>query len=97
MNVFPAKTPSEQFTVTFDFTAIAGGNVSAPTVLCTVFEGTDTNPSAVLNGSPTTSGKTALQGVKGGLDGVTYNLQAIVVDGSNIWELEVLLPVVAIQ
>jgi hypothetical protein len=78
------KDPAETVTVTFDFTAITSAP-SSPSVTVNWVAGTaDSNPSAMLSGSPVVSGAKVLQQVIGGVDGATYGLrcEANAPDGS---------------
>jgi hypothetical protein len=54
MDFFDNLGASEKNTLTFNFAAgLLGVNILvAPTVTVTVYEGTDPNPSAILNGTP---------------------------------------------
>ena len=62
----------------------SGRTLSSPTVTCTVLEGTDATPSAVLVGSPTISGLNVVQRIQPGVVGCTYRLSALVSDSGGL-------------
>lgn len=76
MYTLPAKTPTEEKIVTFDFTieAVAGSILSAPTIAKSVISGTDPAAVSLTVGAPSVSGLQAQALVSGGLDGVVYQL-----------------------
>ena len=77
------KQPSEQFVITFDFSAVlaSGETISAKTVTATKrSDGSDVT-STIIDGS-SISGETILVGVKGGTDGVTYNISVLITSSS---------------
>ena len=49
--------------------------ISAQVVTATVYSGTDTSPSSLINGVATLSGNIVAQSLTGGVVGVMYNLQ----------------------
>lgn len=71
---FESKLSGETVTLTFPFTLPEGATISSATVVASVYSGTDSNPSAILSGSDSTSGSNILQKVTGGVEGVIYQL-----------------------
>lgn len=61
---------------TFDFTSklAAGETISTKTVTATVYSGTDSNPSGIITGAATHSGKVVTQRVSNATIGVIYQL-----------------------
>ena len=80
MYPLPAKTPTEEKLVTFDFTieAVVGSVLSGPTVAKSVISGNDPAAVGLTVGSASVSGLQAQALVSGGLDGVTYQLTCTV-------------------
>lgn len=80
MYPLPAKTPTEEKLITFDFTieAVAGSVLSSPTVGKSVLTGTDPGAAALTVGPASVDGLQAQALVSGGLDGVTYQLTCTV-------------------
>lgn len=76
MFALPAKTPTEDKVVTFDFSgeAAAGSTLSLPTVTKSLLSGTDTGAASLTVGTPTVSGLTVLVLVSAGLEGSLYEL-----------------------
>ena len=72
---YKITTENEQFT--FDFTPVLGTSetLTAATCVVEVKEGTDSNPSAIMSGTPIINGTKVAQRIYGGLDGVTYRLE----------------------
>lgn len=70
------KRPTELGPVTFDFTnsLASGETISTQSVAATVYSGTDANPSAILSGSATASGKIVSQKLTTAVSGVLYQL-----------------------
>ena len=70
------KRPTELGPVTFDFSQslAAGETISTQVVAATVYSGTDANPSAIISGAATVSGKVVSQKLTGGVSGVLYQL-----------------------
>lgn len=68
------KRPGESLDLTMDFSnwLADGVTITSCPWVCTVEEGTDLNPSALLTGSPTIEGAKVTHRVVGGLPGVTY-------------------------
>jgi hypothetical protein len=75
MKNFPNKAAGEKVTLTFDFEPEIGGDAIV-TKSCAVelVSGTDANPSAMLNGSPTVSGQKVYQSIMGGVTGAKYDI-----------------------
>jgi len=76
------KDPLELVPYTADFTDrlaaidVAETITSVTSVVATVYQGTDTAPSAILSGGTTISGsKKVVQLITGGLDGVDYKIK----------------------
>ena len=84
MYPLPAKTPTEEKLVTFDFTieAVSGSVLSGPIVEKSVITGDDPAAAGLTVGTAIVSGLQAQAMVSGGLDGVTY-LLTCTVDASN--------------
>ena len=72
------KDPTEVLELTMDFTLWlqAGETIVSCPWVCTVSNGTDPSPSAMLSGSPTIAAGLVKHDVRGGLDGVTYLFEA---------------------
>jgi len=102
-NSFSYKITTESELFTFDFSPVLGSSetINGATCVVQVREGTDSNPSAILVGSPvwTVSGtptQKAIQRIANGVDGVTYNLQmTVTTSASNTFTLVGDLPVLA--
>jgi hypothetical protein len=75
--VFSSKDPSEEITLTFDYSA-AAGTVTSPSVTVRVVKGIDANANAMLSGSPQVSdGTKVLQKVIGGLRNCDYEFRCL--------------------
>lgn len=74
--VLQQKAVSEVLDVTFDFmhTMMFGDSISAAAVVITLESGTDSAPSAMLDGSPTFTARTVTQSVQGGIVGNIYRI-----------------------
>ena len=75
MIVIPPKTSGETNQVLFDFLSqlVNGDTVSSATATATVWSGTDTNPGAVIGGTPTVSGTSQVYvKLTGGVNGNVY-------------------------
>lgn len=72
--VLSGKVSSETINQAFDFTSRLGvaETISTKVVTATVYSGTDASPSAIISGSPTSSGAVVTQALTGGVTGVTY-------------------------
>lgn len=79
MNQLTPKTPREQIRYPFDFSPrlTVGDSVASVQWFIEAYEGTDANASTMLVGSPTLVGTIASEVIKGGVNGVTYFLEAI--------------------
>jgi hypothetical protein len=93
---YKITTENEQFT--FDFSPVLGSSetISSATCVVEVKEGTDSNPSAIMSGTPTINGTKVAQRIFGGLDGVIYRLEvSITTSLTNVYTLVGDLPVIA--
>jgi hypothetical protein len=93
---YKLTTENEQFT--FDFSTVLSGTetISSASMVVEVVQGTDSNPSAILLGSPVISGSRVAQRIYGGLDQVTYRLEMSVTTSlTNVYTLVGDLPVLA--
>lgn len=91
--MFDPKDPQETITVTFDYSAL-GDIVENPAVTVRVLVGVDSNPSAVLYGSPIIEDNNkVLQGVTGGVRGCLYEFRCMVDIGSDRPLIKAVLPV----
>lgn len=70
------KHTGETRLYTFDFTGqlAPGESISSAAVSAATYSGTDTNPSALISGSPTVSGAVVRQNLTGGTLGVLYRV-----------------------
>jgi hypothetical protein len=70
------KRPGETAPVTFDFTAQLGASetIATQAVVASVYSGVDANPSAIVSGAATASGKIVSQAITAGVSGVIYQL-----------------------
>ncbi len=96
MYPLPAKTPTEEKLVTFDFTieAVAGSILSSPTVAKSVISGIDLGAAALTVSSVSVIGLQAQALVSSGLDGVTYQLTCTVnADNGEVHQSLASLPV----
>jgi hypothetical protein len=68
------KKPGETLTLEMDFSGDlgVGETLVSATWVCTVLNGVDATPSAVISGAATVSGPKTFQQVVGGLEGVNY-------------------------
>jgi hypothetical protein len=76
MAQFTYKYTTESENFSFDFNPIlnTGETISSATCTAVTFQGTDTNPSAILSGNPVISLGKATQRVVGGIADNTYRL-----------------------
>jgi hypothetical protein len=84
-----AKVPAEIIPVVFDFASLSLTSVDS--VIQTgveVTKGTDAAASSMLLGSPTLTGTTAVQLVRNGVAGCTYNLSCLVAVGNERYQLD---------
>lgn len=72
----PPKRVGETAPVTFDFTSslALAETISTQVVAATVYSGTDANPSAIISGAASASGKIVSQNITAGISGVIYQL-----------------------
>jgi hypothetical protein len=95
--LWPAKDPAETLVATFDYSLDldAGETIATAATTCTLLAGTDSNPSAVLSGSPTIDAGMVLQPFTGGVDGAVYTLrcQATLTPTGRVLVLAATLPV----
>lgn len=70
------KRTGETAPVTFDFTAQLGAaeTISTQTVTASIYSGVDANPSAIISGAASASGKIVSQSITAGVSGVVYQL-----------------------
>lgn len=93
---YKITTENEQFTFDFSNVLGTGETISSAAMSVEVKDGTDSNPSAILSGSPVISGNRVAQRIYGGLDGVTYRLVlSIVTSATNVYTTVADLPVIA--
>jgi hypothetical protein len=80
MKYFSPKSPEENVTLTFDFTAAldAGETISAPVSSVSIISGADSNLNAILNGTPTVIGTTVTQKVHAGVISTQYSVQVCI-------------------
>lgn len=85
---------TELYPVNFLSRLATSETISSATVTASVYTGSDTDPAAILSGSPSISGTTVTQLVTGGVIGTIYRLlyQAVTSAGQTL-ELEALLAV----
>jgi hypothetical protein len=76
-NSFTYKITTENELFTFNYSQVLQPSETISSATCTAItmNGTDTNPSAILSGSPTISGANVSQRVLGGLNENTYRLE----------------------
>lgn len=77
MGSFSYKITTETELFNFNFAAALGSTETISSTSCTVEvkEGTDSNPTAILSGSPTVNGSIVTQKLTGGINGVTYRVE----------------------
>lgn len=77
---FGPKKLGEQLLLTFEFISdlAAGETLATPSVVCTVWSGTDASPSSMISGAPSISGSQVKQLVINGVVGVVYYLTCTV-------------------
>ena len=80
METFDPKDPLEIIPLTFDFAAeLQGQSLSGtPTVVVTVYSGTDPTPANIISGAVTVLGDRVRQNVKEGVLGVEYLIKITV-------------------
>lgn len=74
---FPSKPVDATRPLVFDFTSAVptGVTIASATATVSVWSGTDSNPSAMLSGSPSVSGLQVTQVVTAGVNGVVYVIE----------------------
>lgn len=74
--IYNSKKVGEIAPTTFDFTAsmAVSETISTQSVAASVYSGTDANPSAIISGAASASGKIVSQTLTGGVSGVIYQL-----------------------
>lgn len=74
--ILEIKPPTDTKFIEFDFTADMAIAETISTQVCsaTVYSGTDANPSAIISGSASASGKVVSQLFTGGVLGVVYTV-----------------------
>lgn len=79
----PSKDVAETIPLVFNFSGKLqyGETITGAASSCTLFSGTDANPSAVLSGSPTFTETGVTQNVTGGLAGNIYTI-VVAITGS---------------
>ena len=89
------KDPGETITVTFDFSTLCA-SVSLPSMAASVVAGPpDATPSAILSGSPQTSGALVMQKIVAGQANTTYELRCTATaPDSSVYVLAAELPIV---
>ena len=88
-----AKINAEVIPVIFDFTALIPSIDAIENVSIAVHSGVDVDASSMLFNTPTVDGAKCVQLVRGGNDGVTYLVSALVTYGQAKYQLSALLPV----
>jgi len=89
---FSPIEPDEERTVAFEF-GPGLTTVSAPTITVSLFSGEDVDASTMLLGSPSVSGSTVLQRIRGRIDGNDYALECRVTSGLDAYTIDAILPV----
>lgn len=93
---YKLTTENEQFTFDFSNVLASGETIGSASMVVTVQDGTDSNPSAILVGSPVVNGSRVAQRIYNGLDGVTYRLELSVTTSlTNVYTMVGDLPVLA--
>lgn len=88
-----SKAPDEIIPVTFEFSGLVTAIDSVLSIEITVQSGTDASPSALILGSPSVSGTDVTQLVQVGVDGVVYQIRALIQSGQLKYALKAYLPV----
>lgn len=89
---FSPIEPDEERTVAFEF-GPGLTTVSAPTISVSLFSGEDVDAATMLLGSPSVSGSSVLQRIRGRLDGVDYAIECRVTSGLDNYTIDAILPV----
>lgn len=96
--IIEPKAPGETKLYSFDFTSqlSAAETISTKSTAATVYSGTDSSPSSIVNGSATSSGQVVTQSITGGTLGVTYVLTVTITTSlSQTLQMSALLTIVA--
>ena len=94
--VFSFKYTTENELFTFDYSPILAASETISSAACNVIvmDGTDANPNAIKQGSPSIQGAKVVQRVSGGTSSVTYRLEMTVTTSlTNVYTLVGDLPV----
>jgi len=75
--VLAPKLLSDTRTYPFDFSSLLGSgeSVSSATVVASVYSGTDSSPSSIINGASTIASPIVSQSITGGVLGTIYELK----------------------
>ena len=93
---YKLTTENEQFTFDFSQLLASGETISSTSMVIEVKEGTDSNPSAMMLGTPVVNGSQVAQRLYGGLDSVTYRLElSITTSLTNVYTAVADLPVLS--
>jgi hypothetical protein len=85
---YKLTTESELFSFNYSPILATGETISTATCVVQVKDGSDSNPSAIMVGSPAISGAVVVQRITGGLSGVTYRLEMTVTTSlTNVYTL----------
>lgn len=85
---YKLTTENELFSFNYSPILASGETISTATCVVQVKDGSDSNPSAIMVGSPAISGSTVVQRITGGLSGVTYRLEMTVTTSlTNVYTL----------
>lgn len=85
---YKLTTENELFSFNYSPILATGETITAADCVVQVKDGSDSNPSAILVGSPAISGAVVVQRVSGGLNGVTYRLEMTVTTSlTNVYTL----------
>ena len=95
-HVFSSKTPNEIVPLSFDFSAVLTLVSAVASLTISVVDGTDADVATMLDGAAEIQGPIVVQMVRGGVDGVTYELRCLAANGAERYELVGQLPVDAI-
>lgn len=89
------KRPGEEYPLSFNFSAELG-TLTEATVTVDVLYGEDATPSAILSGTVTLSGTSALQRITGGVPGCVYGITCSATDATtSTYELRAVLSIVS--
>lgn len=82
LTMLPSKTPNEAKVITWDFTNVATGTLSSPSITKSTIVGSDPSAAGLSVTSPIVSGSTVYTLVSNGLDNCSYELLCTVSDSS---------------